>query len=556
MVSRLAIFNLSPNVRLGANMFGKDVANFDLFRALVLHGGLEQVDFLMGEVVAAAEVTAALVGDAPGAARIATAGLLSQAAPAEAGTLLRGSAKLEELAWLRRAGPGDGAYSLIGMIHTLGPPGIRQHIADASIAPVQPWDALVCTSPSVERFVARMFDEWEAHLRDRFAGARAIRPHLPVIPLGVDQAAMAARADRPAAAAAMRASLGLGADDVLLVWVGRLSFFEKAFPQAMLRAAGAAAQAAGTRVHFAMVGWFPNPRDQPPMYRAAAAALAPDVAFHLIDGNDAGMVGDMWAAADIFLSLVDNIQETFGLTPIEAMACGKPVIVSDWDGYRSTVRDGEDGFLIPTLGGPEGGLPDALIDGHMIGLKSYQQYAGVIAQHTAVHVGRAAEAIAALIRSPALRRRMGEAGRRRVAERFDWRVVAPLYIALAGELGAIRRSARTAAARARHPVHGDPFRDFAGFASGVMTAETRLSLRPGAGVADLERSRGLELEMFAGNWRGTQAEAGRIVGLLSARGTASVGELLAEFPADRRRHVRLSLMWLAKAGIVDWLGGG
>ena len=57
----------------------------------------------------------------------------------------------------------------------------------------------------------------------------------------------------------------------------------------------------------------------------------------------------LWAGADIFVSLVDNVQESFGLTPIEAMAAGLPVVVSDWDGYRDTARNGEDGFLIPTV---------------------------------------------------------------------------------------------------------------------------------------------------------------------------------------------------------------
>ena len=56
-----------------------------------------------------------------------------------------------------------------------------------------------------------------------------------------------------------------------------------------------------------------------------------------------------WAAADIFLSLVDNPQETFGLAPVEAMAAGVPVVVSDWDGYRYTVSDGVEGFRISTL---------------------------------------------------------------------------------------------------------------------------------------------------------------------------------------------------------------
>ena len=55
------------------------------------------------------------------------------------------------------------------------------------------------------------------------------------------------------------------------------------------------------------------------------------------------------ASSDIFISLSDNFQETFGITPLEGMASGLPVVVSDWDGYRDTVRDQIDGFTIPTI---------------------------------------------------------------------------------------------------------------------------------------------------------------------------------------------------------------
>ena len=556
MGGRLAIFNLDPKIGLRNNVFGKDVANFRLFQALARHGGLDEVEFLMTQQVAPEQVAAALVGDVAGAARVRTTGILSHRAPVEAGALLRGSANLEELAWFRRKVAGPGGYSLMGVIHTLGPPAIRQDLAQASIAPMHAWDALICTSPAVRDFAAGMFDEWEEYLADRMGGSRPPRPQLPVIPLGVDGDVMAAQRDRPDVRATMRAKLGIEPDDVLLLWVGRLSFFEKAFPQPMMRAAEEAARSTGCRVHFAMVGWFPNPQTEDPAYRAAAAAYAPSVTFHIVDGNDPDTVGAMWAAGDVFVSLVDNIQETFGLTPIEAMAAGLPVVVSDWDGYRFTVRDGEEGFLIPTLGGPADGLSDEVVAGHAIGLKSYQQYAGIVAQYTAVHVGRAADAIAALVRSPDLRRRMGAAGRDRVRTMLDWRVVAPHYAALAAELGAIRAKAPPIAAVASRPVKGDPFRDFAGFATQVLTLDTRLALRLGTGAADLERSLRLYFDMFAGNWRGTPAEAEAVVAFLGQVTTASARDILLRFPPERRRNVQLSLAWLAKIGVLDWLAGG
>ena len=50
-------------------------------------------------------------------------------------------------------------------------------------------------------------------------------------------------------------------------------------------------------------------------------------------------------AADIVV-LPSQLQESFGMVLIEAMACGKPVITSDIPGVRSVVRDGIDGLLV------------------------------------------------------------------------------------------------------------------------------------------------------------------------------------------------------------------
>ena len=44
---------------------------------------------------------------------------------AQAGTLLRGQPYLSELAWERGHRHGHKAYSLVGMIHTLAPPKVR-----------------------------------------------------------------------------------------------------------------------------------------------------------------------------------------------------------------------------------------------------------------------------------------------------------------------------------------------------------------------------------------------------------------------------------------------
>ncbi|HEX6059138.1 MAG TPA: N-acetyl-alpha-D-glucosaminyl L-malate synthase BshA [Gemmatimonadaceae bacterium] len=62
-------------------------------------------------------------------------------------------------------------------------------------------------------------------------------------------------------------------------------------------------------------------------------------------------VAPLLAGADLFL--LPSQTESFGLSALEALACGVPVVASDVGGLRELVRDGETGALRP-LGDVEG----------------------------------------------------------------------------------------------------------------------------------------------------------------------------------------------------------
>ena len=159
-----------------------------------------------------------------------------------------------------------------------------------------------------------------------------------------------------------------------------------------------------------------------------------------LDGRSAENRRTAWASADVFCSLSDNIQETFGITPIEAMAAGLPVVVSDWNGYRETVRDGIDGFRIPTLMSPAG-LGDDLAASYALGIDIYDRYCGYACMMVAVDVEAVASAFWRIVASEDLRRRMGEAGRRRVRDTYDWAAIIPRYEELWAELAERRKAA-------------------------------------------------------------------------------------------------------------------
>ncbi|KAA0992624.1 glycosyltransferase family 4 protein [Dyadobacter aurulentus] len=66
-----------------------------------------------------------------------------------------------------------------------------------------------------------------------------------------------------------------------------------------------------------------------------------------------------YQAADFFIST--PWYEPFGITPLEAMACGTPVIGSDVGGIKYTVLHGETGFLVPPH--DPRNLADAVLEG-------------------------------------------------------------------------------------------------------------------------------------------------------------------------------------------------
>ena len=53
-------------------------------------------------------------------------------------------------------------------------------------------------------------------------------------------------------------------------------------------------------------------------------------------------------AMDLFIHPTNSIDENFGYAPVEAMACGTPVLGAAYGGLKDTVLSGTTGFLMPT----------------------------------------------------------------------------------------------------------------------------------------------------------------------------------------------------------------
>ena len=557
-MSQLAIFHPPGRLVDVNNPFGKDVANAGLYRALVRWGNFETIHILNQANVSLDDLRKDLYALDLKTTDIRSAPTNEIEVAKSSGVLLRGQPYLSELSWLRRSQSLDSEFSLVGLIHTVAPAHIRQRIGQSLFAPVHPWDALICTSPAVQDNIRRLFDSYEDYVVERFGGRCPQRPQLPLIPLAVDLPDVSADSSLQFATA-LRSKLQIESDDIVVLWVGRLSFFEKAFPQSMFLAVEQAASQTSKKLHFLMVGWFPRGDVDAKLYLEAAQKLAPSVKVSFLDGNQSNVVSAAWSVADIFLSLVDNIQETFGLTPLEAMASGLPVVASDWDGYRMTIRHGVDGFLVPTLFPAVVDTGAFLANSHALDVITYQDYVGSLAQHTSVDVRLASQAILSLIDSPSLRKKMGDAGRRRVKSTFSWPVVVSQYVELFAELEACRQHYLPEIAEASrksstvHPSRGNPFLDFSDFASACLGDDhfVQCNFELDQWIFKWEQLQDVKLNGVYPSLRLNKQELQLLSSYLHRKPSCSVSELKELFPPSRGDCVLLTLTWLCKYGLLS-----
>lgn len=91
----------------------------------------------------------------------------------------------------------------------------------------------------------------------------------------------------------------------------------------------------------------PDPRITPEIGRLQEIARAEEAGdlVTFVGRRPRDMLHYYYSAADVFITT--PWYEPFGITPVESMACGTPVIGSAVGGIKSTVVEGRTGFLVP-----------------------------------------------------------------------------------------------------------------------------------------------------------------------------------------------------------------
>ena len=421
-------------------LVGRLVANTELLKALFRHAGFARYCFFVGEAADREALQQLFVE--PGhlaPERMVTPNLLELPAALETGavSVLHHAAHVEQLfdlVWLRDR-YARAAVPVTGQIHSLSYPRLMTSYARGVLHPLGPGDAIFCTSTAGRLVVEKSFAAAQRAVTGAGGTAHPLACELPVIPLGVDVDHL-----RLGDRAATRARLQIPEDAIVLLALGRFTEYDKMdlFPLVQVFARARARRPPGARPLRLLLAGARQGTKTPEMLQLWAQAFGVADALTLcVDFAEADK-RHLLAAADIFVSPCDNLQETFGISVAEATAAGLPPIVSDFDGYKDTVPP-DVGIRVKTRWHADQSYLSEL--GPLLYERPLHLLLG---QSVEVDLGELEEAITALAADD---RRRADLSRRALAHaraHFDWRVVVAAYESVWRRLRALPRSAAAA----------------------------------------------------------------------------------------------------------------
>ncbi len=411
------------------------------------------------------------------------------------------------------------------------------------LAPTYPCDSVICASQVASQATERILERQQENLKRQYGLARQRQFRLDVIPHGVPVEIF-----KPRDRLDIRRQLELPLDKIILLYMGRLDPSSKSDVIPLLLSVQSLVKKYGDRLFLLMVGPLND------MHRGGLDKAVQELELlpyvHHRTNIPKVSVPLYYSAADIFVSLSDTLQENFGLTPVEAMASGLPVIVSDWAGYKETVVHDETGFKIPTTW--------AECDEDLLPLAPFYDWSSdhfYMGQSVASDMEALTYYLDLLISDEKLRLKMGEMARRHVLENFTWERSAAKFWDLWRELNRIAQGITNFTPIADSFLKPHYYGDFHDFA----TLSLELSMRLGLTERGLRVCKGKE-SLFLLEEPRKLLKADLMMVILRFlkfsrfSGRQSTVEGLVDLISKKRRipasAARRHLMWLLKYDLV------
>jgi glycosyltransferase involved in cell wall biosynthesis len=353
-------------------------------------------------------------------------------------------------------------FPITGITHTLDDRDAAYHALKVCSAPALPFDSIICTSNCGKEVLKKLFQQAQnnfSRMKIKYSG------RMDVIPLGIDDIYRKIP-DRSES----RKSLGIDNDSFVILSLGRLTPEKKMDYAPFL---------------LAVRRFVENNKDKKITLIIAGAAdgLQEKLIKNLLQENQLENItklfvnfsndqkGVLYNAADVYTAAVDNPQETFGLSVVEAMAHECAVVVSDFDGYSELVDHNINGIKIPVFWG------DAL--GQFKGVSeimNFPTYQLLVCQSIAVDIDKMRDAFQQLIDNPDKCIALGKAAREKVGNHYFWSDIVKRYCGLWRQLSEQAQHYSGTIDKTNNPWEVDCYSVFSHYPSQIISETNHISL--------------------------------------------------------------------------------
>lgn len=331
-------------------------------------------------------------------------------------------------------------FPIVTMAHSVGYANQVLPTVASALMPTIPGDTIIVPSDTCKQAIEMQYSYSHAVAGIQCETSQA--PHIVVVPYGL--------VDTPQADTSRHLSQGIAAP--VIVSVGRLEVYDKADYAGLFRVAKRLLEN-GTKFEL-VVGGYADGESHTRLERLKAQILGDDPHVTIQPNLTDDARDELLWRSDIVVSLSNTASESFGLSLVEALAAEKPVVATCWDGYRELVRDGVEGFLVPTWWrqSPRSRAADFVACAAT----------GVLSPLVAIDEAVLYERLRQLVDDRSLRLKLGRAGRRRALSTYRAELlVERILTVVRSSISAARTGTRCGVSSRERLAYVDAFEHFA-----------------------------------------------------------------------------------------------
>ncbi len=419
-------------------------------------------------------------------------------------------------------------FPVTGVIHSLNSTNTMVDAHKLVTVDHQSYDSIVCTSESGREALQKAIKFAESD-------SNSFNGELKKIPLGYDK-----RFDSIPSKSESRSLLGIGQDDTVVLYLGRLSPTTKADLYPLFKVFKTLREKHGDKLKLVVAGGVDGLELR--LHKDMISELQLDSAVRLMINFDITKKTAIYSAADICVAPSDNIQETFGISIVEAMAAGIPVVASDMDGYRELVQHNVTGLRVPTIWNSRHSLESLheLLDPGALQL--------LLAQSMVVVPSELESAIDTLIDQPELRELMSKNAKSIASDKYQWKKVIAQYEELWDELKA-RALIEDRKENDSYPFSPRYSEIFSHYTTELFSESMVVEIRP----SGLELLKGGPLPPIYSDMS-LVLEQNIISSTLNA--VAENKEIVSNLPFKDEQKFQTTLLWMAKYDLIKLVSQG